>query len=123
MKKPSLISLVLMLPLIAWVGCEVYHAKTSSAAGLAGYSEYRAKLPEPRSARMLKKGESDYVAYYGPVTTLAMVSGPPVYVFDLSGKLVDWSRDMGDDPRFAEEWKTHDGNSISISEADALLGN
>src|SRR5262245_38358579 len=31
-------------------------------------------------------------------------SGPAVYVFDRSGRLVDWSGDMGDDSRFQQKW-------------------
>ena len=38
-----------------------------------------------------------------------MRSGPPAYVFDRGGRLVDWSRDVGDDPTFSEKWPGTNG--------------
>lgn len=35
---------------------------------------------------------------------LALSSGPSAYVFDETGRLVDWTSDMGDDPVFANPW-------------------
>ena len=34
----------------------------------------------------------------------SLPSGPPVYVFDEHGLLIDWSRDIGDNPKFVEKW-------------------
>jgi hypothetical protein len=35
---------------------------------------------------------------------LNLPSDMPQYVFDRSGKLIDWSVDPGDDPRFQDRW-------------------
>jgi hypothetical protein len=35
---------------------------------------------------------------------LLLSSGPSACVFDDTGRLVDWSSDIGDDPRFDEKW-------------------
>jgi hypothetical protein len=123
MKKANLISALVILLVLATVICPmVYHSKISSAEGLANYSEYRRNLPEPRTVRLLRKDNLEFVACYGPITTLALVSGPPLYVFDRSGKLVDWSRDIGDDGVYDDKWRPFEGETISFKEADALLG-
>lgn len=123
MKKGNLISaLVILLVLAIGIFPMLYHSEISSAIGLANYSEYRRNLPEPRTVRIMRKDEVEFVACYGPITTLALVSGPPLYVFDRSGKLVDWSRDIGDDGVYDEKWRPFEGKTINISEADASLG-
>jgi hypothetical protein len=41
---------------------------------------------------------------YGPRSTLLLQAGPPVYAFDGSGRLVDWTADCGRDRRFQNQW-------------------
>ena len=52
--------------------------------------------------------------------TVTLPSGPPEYVFDSSGNLLDWTADSGDDPRFVEALRGHRhpaGRHISEAEA------
>ena len=45
-------------------------------------------------------------------------SGPASYVFDSSGKLIDWTIDIGDDGRFQAQWPfPQTGDAISRTEA------
>jgi hypothetical protein len=44
-----------------------------------------------------------HIIAYGRASGL-LASGPPAYVFDDTGQLVDWSADIGDDPQFDERW-------------------
>src|SRR5262245_20975288 len=34
-----------------------------------------------------------------------IASGPPAYIFTTAGRLVDWTKDRGDDNRFASNWR------------------
>jgi len=53
---------------------------------------------------------------------LHLPSGPPVYIFDRSGVLVDWTLDLGDDPAFELRWgNTGSGVSIGSQQAKDLI--
>lgn len=48
---------------------------------------------------------------------LAIHSGPPLFVFDKCGKLLDWTSDSGDDPVFSNAWDFKLSTKVSIKEA------
>ena len=66
---------------------------------------------------------NEFFVFFGPIAPLAMVSGPPAYIFNRAGMLVDWSGDIGEDPRFAESWKDLPEEEITIEKADLILRN
>jgi hypothetical protein len=43
-------------------------------------------------------------------------SGPPIYIFDRNGSLVDWTPDSGEDPEFQRAWSSDTEVEIGISE-------
>lgn len=50
-------------------------------------------------------GGTEYLAVYGPsLPTLCFASCGPMYIFDHTGTLLDWTSDFGDDPRFNNRW-------------------
>lgn len=46
-----------------------------------------------------------------------LASGPPVYVFDSRGKLVEWIRDSGDEPSSMSKWNASPSKEISLESA------
>lgn len=54
-----------------------------------------------------------------------LASGPPAYVFDPAGRLVDFSRDVGDDPAFDGRWQAQFlrglGRTVPRAEVGAWL--
>lgn len=113
---------LILLAMAAWIGCEVYHARSSNGNGIATYADYRTSLPTPRAARQLKKDGTEYFAFFGPVSApLALTSGSPAYIFDAKGRLVDWTLDTGGDPRFSSAWSAHQGPEIDMAEFQRLL--
>jgi len=115
--------LVLLLPVCAWWACEVHHARKSNADGIETYRQYRESLPPPESVLKLRVGEGEFYALSGPVSVLlALSSGPPVYIFDSEGKLLDWTLDSGDDPRFSERWGALRGEEIPLAEFERMIG-
>ena len=53
--------------------------------------------------RVTAKGR-DYILATAPMVKWAFPSGPPMYVFDSQGRLLDYTLDSGDDPAFMDRW-------------------
>ena len=50
----------------------------------------------------------DYILATAPMVEWALQSGPPMYVFDSQGRLLDYTLDSGDDPAFMNRWYPKD---------------
>jgi hypothetical protein len=50
------------------------------------------------------------VGNYAPSSLMNVPSGPPAYIFDDMGKLVDWKPDIAEGKSFAHEWGTNRAN-------------
>ncbi len=48
-------------------------------------------------------------------------SGKSGYIFDKSGRLVDWSSDMGDDSRFQKKWNSSSRGTLPRLNTDAAF--
>ena len=68
-------------------------------------------------------GERHVIAY-GPMSSwILLSSGPSACVFDSTGRLVDWSSDIGDDSQFDRKWSAQDSfgsRSLSREEVEKL---
>lgn len=73
-----------------------------SVANLEDYLEWRPDEDDFAAANVDGK---QYVIAYGPLSGV-FPSGPPAYVFDSDGALVDWSKDIGDDSEFIKKWQS-----------------
>ena len=72
-----------------------------------------ADLPETLKFGVVKQAGRTYIVWIGR-SRGPIVSGPPVYVFDDKGILVDYTRDVGDDDKrfindcYGEAWRGSD---------------
>lgn len=71
------------------------------AATLTEYLEWQ---PEATEFVDTTFGGKRHIIAYGPDRASELASGLPAYVFDETGRLVDWSTDIGDDPEFDARW-------------------
>ena len=70
-------------------------------------AEVLAKLPERADGRAFTQDGPQYLALSGPIQAYPKFpSGPPVYIFDHTGQLIDWTVDEGDDEAFKTRWPT-----------------
>lgn len=59
---------------------------------------------------MFHLGEDHYVLVVEKMANLCLLpSGPPCFVFDEDGDLVDWVHDSGDAPSFHQRWGSFEG--------------
>ena len=64
--------------------------------------EFVKKVPNVRTRKFQLHGILYYEVVLPKESTMA--SGPPVYIFDETGDLLDWTHDQGDAPYFVKRW-------------------
>jgi hypothetical protein len=115
--------LVLLVPLGGWMLVVRHDFNKLRPSGLT-LTHHLATMPEPEGFRVISLNGRDYLAVQGPLRALlTFPSGPPVYVFDESGGLVDWFSDVGDDRSFNNRWPgVSTGRSVTRQEAMRWAG-
>ncbi len=104
MMRPTLkVAAVLICLLAAWFFGEWAMSRgklpPSSVVSLNDYLTW-----DTSADRFVKlPGNPPHLMAIGPPVGL-LPSGPPACVFDRTGRLVDATRDLGDDPAFGERW-------------------
>jgi len=90
---------------------------------LTGFLELRANVGEIR--HFVRDGRAYFmVVGQTPNHILALPSGPPAYIFDESGRLVDWTGDLGDAQSFVSKWgRPEAGTRITAERARHMVGN
>lgn len=99
----------------------VSHRRVNPTGHAANLDEYLAWRPSAEQFALVGVNCTPYVIAYGPTSSWLMLSsGPSAYVFDDMGRLVDWSPDIGDDPRFDARWSAQrsrrTGDTLSRAE-------
>ena len=79
----------------------VYRSSIPQGETLADVLEVQ---PHPRQIVVFGHKERDHLWLEGPMWLIPGTSGPPVYIIDDQGKLVDWTFDVGDDEEFKERF-------------------
>lgn len=64
---------------------------------------YLAWQPGDHTGVIRHRGDAEYLVVFGPLVGFVS-SGPAAYVFDKSGRLVDWTVDSGDSFSFQQKW-------------------
>jgi hypothetical protein len=124
-KKAAIVAALLVCLLAVWVYSEKKGASAvrppEGGTNLIAFLDAR---PQPRQIRRFVHDGKTHIEVVGkPVPSLlSLPSGPPAYIFDESGALVDWSRDLGDSPLFVSKWGGFsNATTISINEAKRLV--
>lgn len=75
----------------------------------------------PLTKAMKITNPTDHICVLGDVNSVmwTVPSGPPAYLFDPSGKLVDYTLDVGDSFKFQHVYRMHSGTHLMISEVEA----
>ena len=111
----------LMVAVVAvWVGSELNYALRINPNGkFSTLQEYLGRHPDATRIYRTEKNGNQFIIAHGKIDAiLAFPSSPPAYVFDSSGKLVDWARDPGDNPRFQDTWRSDKRETITGEEAE-----
>jgi hypothetical protein len=110
--------LAVILALFVVMAVLIAHWKESVAPGGDTLAECLQKMPEPARTEVFTQDGQDYLLLQGESQAFPRFpSGPPMYVFDRTGRLVDWTTDSGDDDAFWKRWPSAaEGRAISREE-------
>ncbi len=87
-----------------WVAFErIDRARNTPPATVQTFNDYMKWQTKHRNAEEWRSDGEWYLLMSGPFTGL-LPSGSTVYAFDSSGRMVDWTLDNGEDPRFQTKW-------------------
>lgn len=96
----------------------------AGATNLASFLQIKANAVN--RIRSLKRNETNYFEVIGrpTVSPLSVASGPPAYIFDENGQMIDWAADRGENSSFVRKWGTlSNATYITPEEAIALSNN
>jgi len=103
--KKTLLTLAVLIALIGvWAifAAMWYQSVTPGGRTLA---EHLTKFPSPERQREFIQGGQKFLVLNGLLHQLPRFpSGPPLYIFDSSGLLADWTPDSGDSDDFFNKW-------------------
>ena len=124
-KKVTIVAAILGCLLAAWIYSEKKSAQAvrppTGGTNLVAFLEAR---PQPNQIRSFVYNGKVHVEIIGKpsISPLSLPSGSPAYIFDETGALVDWSRDLGDNPSFLRKWGGFsNATPISAEEAKQLV--
>ena len=125
LKKAIILGALFVCLFVLWFCMESKHSAAvrppANATNFIGFLQFQ---PQPAKIRKFAHAEKTYVEVLGDAHTslLSLPSGPPAYIFDETGLLVDWTADRGDAPTFVNKWGSFsNANFISVEEAKQLL--
>ena len=100
------IVLVLLIPFISWLSFAAWKLQEIAPDENAQHlKEFLESMPSIEGIYSRQSGGTTYLQVEGTLPSwLLLPSAPPMYSFDTTGKLVDWTSDYGDDPAFRRRW-------------------
>ncbi len=103
--KKALITLAVVIILLGvWIFFAVLWYQSVTPGGPT-LTEHLTKFPAPERQRAFTQDGQKYLVLDGALHPLPRFpSGPPLYIFDSSGLLADWTPDSGDSGDFFKKW-------------------
>lgn len=94
----------------------VSHRRVDPTGRVSNLSEFLAWQASAEHFAAVDANGGRHVIAYGLYDSwLLSSSGPSAFVFDPAGRLVDWSSDIGDDPRFDGRWDAQRSRVTGLS--------
>ena len=124
-KKIAVTVVILFCIVLFWLHSENrYRKAVRPPDGATNLTVFLRLRPDVEKIQSFTHSGKTYLEVFGRATNvgLSLPSGPPVYVFDESGTLVDWAADLGEASAFNNKWASF-SNAIptTIEEAKALI--
>jgi hypothetical protein len=120
-----IIALFILCLAAVWIRSEARYSRAiRPPAGATNIVLFLKSRPDSTRPLLFTNEGRVYLEISRPISNpgLALPSGPPAYIFDSSGDLVDWTPDLGDDPKFHSKWSgLTNATAITFGEAKELI--
>jgi hypothetical protein len=110
------------LPVAYVIAAVTYKSGFAPAPGVKTYMQLKAQgVPLQRAVRV--SNPANHVVVFGDPTAAlwTLSSGPPAYLFDESGQLIDFTLDVGDSTTFQYDYNVYSGANVDIQTLDKLF--
>lgn len=107
------------LAIVFWVLLAAAEIKRlSPPPGVNTLIKFAAVMPPPRRLAMITEAKEERIVWIGAAGTWSLPSGSACYVFDRSGRLVEWSAETGDGQRTTRFLRlAWDADQLTVKEA------
>lgn len=120
LKTIALIAAACVLSLAYVVAAATYQSRFAPASGIKTYAQLKAQgVPMLRAVRV--SNPANHVVVFGDAALWTLPSGPPAYLFDESGQLIDFTCDVGDSTTFQNDYNVFSGINVDIQSLDNLF--
>ncbi len=110
-----LVSMPVVLALL-YVGSVVYNHERVIPRGVETIQDFYARYGNPPAVESFFINSRVYYRVIGEIAApLAFPRGNPVYVFDATGRLVDWTAESDGDPDFRARWSDSPAQNMAVS--------
>ena len=120
-KRKAIVTIVVMcvLPVAYVVAAAAYQSRFAPAPGVKTYVQLKAQ-GVPLHRAVLVTNPANHVVVFGDATSAlwTLPSGPPAYLFNESGQLVDFTSDVGDSTTFQNDYNVYSGIEVDIQTID-----
>ena len=114
-----------VLVLVLWLMLSALEEKKlKPPSSVQTIHDFLQQMPPPAYVKTFSFAETNYYEVWGRLGgTIRLPSGPPSYIFDPAGRLVDWTYDRGDAGNYIRKWgRFKDAQFISVEKMLQALG-
>lgn len=107
------------LPLVYFAATVRYYSQLAPSNGVATYSQLKSQgVPLNRAVKVTTP--ANHICVFGDVTAglWTFPSGPPAYLFDDAGQLVDYTCDVGESTVFQNDYGIYAGVAIDLNNVE-----
>jgi hypothetical protein len=103
------LKVLLSVPLVAGVlyfGSVIYNGERVVPKGVETVQDFYRRYGNPPRVDTLQSSGRQYFRITGEIPApLGFPKGNPIYIFDNTGRLIDWTAESMNDPKFAARWE------------------
>jgi hypothetical protein len=105
----SSLKVLLSVPFVVGVlyfGSVLYNGERVVPKGVETVQDFYRRYGNPPSVETLQSSGRKYYRVIGEIPApLGFPKGNPIYIFDNTGRLIDWTGESLNDPKFAARWE------------------
>jgi hypothetical protein len=100
---------------LLYVGSVLYNDTSVIPKGVQTIQDFYRRYGEPPQVETISADGRTFYRVIGEIQApLAFPKGHPEYIFDATGRLIDWSGAVGNDPEFRTRWQSARATPMTV---------